>query len=110
MRPLNVQKQTRENVADKENYGKNPEQTSGGVSVVVPNEVKIMKSSLAKNKKSGKTNKGRRGKKRVRFSDSEPAPRVALTLCERFARFFHFFWKYTRGSVKNVLSKFPFIV
>ena len=107
MRPSNAETQTRKNVGDKECGSK--KQTSVEVSVVVPDEVKIMKSSL-KNKRSGKTSKGKRSKKRVRFSDSEPAPAAGITLCERFVRFFHFLWKYTKGSVKNVLSKFSFIV
>lgn len=109
MRPLNVESQTRKNVVDKGHDSKKHEQTSAEVNVVVANEVKIMKSSL-KNKRAGKTDKGKRSKKRVRFSDSEPNPPTVITLCERFGRFFHFLWKYTRGSVKNVLSKFPFIV
>uniref|UniRef100_A0A2A4JP66 Uncharacterized protein n=1 Tax=Heliothis virescens TaxID=7102 RepID=A0A2A4JP66_HELVI len=62
-----------------------------------------MKSSLVKNKRSGKTSKGKCGKKRVRFSDSEPVPKAGITLCERFVRFFNFLAKYTRGSVKNVI-------
>ncbi|XP_026743827.1 Kv channel-interacting protein 4-like isoform X2 [Trichoplusia ni] len=64
-----------------------------------------MKSSLVKNKRSGKTSKGKRSKKRVRFSDSEPSPPVReTTLCERFVRFFHFLWKNTRSSVRNVIN------
>lgn len=109
MRPLNVDTQTRKNVVDKERDSKKCEQTSVEVDVVAANEVKIMKSSL-KNKRSGKTSMGKRSKKRVRFSDSEPAPATGITLCERFVRFFHFLWKFTRRSVKIVLSKFPFIV
>lgn len=105
-RPLNIVTQKPKNVADK---GDNENgQTSASASVVVPNEVRIMKSSLVKNKRSGKTSKGKRSKKRVRFSDSEPSPPAeGTTLCERFVRFFHFLWKNTRSSVRNVISEFP---
>lgn len=104
LRPLNIAPQVVKNVADKERSSV----PNASVSVVVLNEVKIMKPSLVKNKRS--ITKGKCGKKRVRFTDSDPSPEVKASLCERFVRFFHILWKYTQTSVRNVLSKFYFIV
>lgn len=105
LRPLHFETKIFKNVAAKE-CSENIQRTNV-VASEVPNEVKIMKPSLVK-KSTGK--KKKRSKKRVRFSDSETSPPTGITLCERFVQFFHFLWKNTRSSVKNVLSKFPFIV
>lgn len=76
---------------------------------VVPKEASVfindvtIKSSLAKSKK-GKQKKGK-SVKRVRFTDDPKS----IPFWQRFVRFFHILWNYTRNSVttlRTVLSKF----